>query len=279
MENCRVNNNSTNKQQNIITINKQQTTNITSTIMPMTRRGLPTMLLQIPASKKHRRTSREQDDSSTSSTLTVEKQSCTKQEESTADNDATSSSRRSVSFCLAKNESFPNDVMCQEDVVELWYDNLEYKHFRASTMYTAKEVAKAESKNKAPFGYERVMANTYLACCKATTDQGDVLAADEFKHLVRWAEVATSRLGLEKWSIHSVGNDRSFRRSLMLDMVVEAQNNHQGDFITLEYYLADSCDTVSRPMRLFSRTLAEAQAVAARNALSKEIGSEGRQWF
>jgi hypothetical protein len=245
--------------------------------MPMTRRDLPTMLLQVP-DKKHRRTGCEQDDASTSSTLTVEKESCTKQEEESAsDDEATTSSRRSVSFGLAKNEYFSNDVMCKEDLMELWYDSLEYKHFRSSTMHVAKEITKAESKNKAPFSYERVMSNTYLACSKAASDQGSVLTTDDFKHLVRWAEVAASRLGLEKWSIRSVGNDRSFRRSLMLDMVAEAQSNHQDDFVTLECYLATSCATVSRPMRLFSRTLAEAQAVAARNFLSKEIENEGRQ--
>jgi hypothetical protein len=160
--------------------------------------------------------------------------------------------------------------MYKEDLFELWCDSLEYKHFRSSTMYVAKEIAKAESKNKAPFSYERVMNNTYLSCCKPTSDQDNVLTADECKHLVRWAEVATSRLGLEKWSIRSVGHDRSFRRSLMMDMVLEAQNNHQGDFVTLAHYLADSCAAISRPMRLFARTLAEAQAVAARNELSKE---------
>jgi hypothetical protein len=248
--------------------------------MPMTRRNLPTMLLQVPDSKHRRITHCEQDDASTSSTLTVEQLSCAKQEESASDNDAASalSRRRGVSFCLEKNESFSNDIMCKEDVVELWYDGLEYKHFRSSTMYVSKEIAKAESKNKAPFSYERVMSNTYLACSKATSDQGNVLAVDEFKHLVRWAEVATSRLGLEKWSIGSVGNDRSFRRSLMLDMVVEAQNNHRdNEFATLEDYLATSCATVSRPMRLFSRTLAEAQAVAASNMLSKDIENESRQ--
>jgi hypothetical protein len=245
--------------------------------MPMTRRDFPTMLLQVPDSKHRRITCNEQDDASTSSTLTVEEPSCAKQEESTSDNDTTPSSRRSVSFCLEKNVSFSNNVTCKEDLFELWYDSLEYNHFRTSTMYVAKETAKAESKNKAPFSYERVMSNTYLACSKATSDQGSVLTADEFKHLVRWAEVATSRLGLEKWIIRSIGNDRSFRRSLMLDMVAEAQNNHRDDFVTLGDYLATSCATVSRPMRLFSRTLAEAQVVAARNILSKEIENEGRQ--
>jgi hypothetical protein len=232
----------------------------------MTRRDLPAMLLQIPDS--HRRKSCEQDDASTSSTMTVERQSSTKQqEEPTTNDDAT---RRSVSFCMEENESFASNVMCKEDLRELWYDKTEYKYFRYSTMNVAKEVAKAEAKNKAPFSYERVMTNTYLSCCKATSDEGNVLTADEFKHLVRWAEVATCRLGLEKWSIRPVGQDRAFRRSLMMDMVLEGQSNRQHDFVSLESYFANSCATISRPMRLFSRTLAEAQAVAARNILSQE---------
>jgi hypothetical protein len=232
--------------------------------MPMSHRYLPTMVLQIP--DNHRRMSCEQDDASLSSTMTVERRSSTKQEEPTTDDGATT--RRGVSFCMAKNESFSNNVMCKEDLRELWYKNSEFKHFRTFTMYVAKSIGMAEARSKAPFSYERVMKNTYLSCCKATSEQERVLTADEFEHLVRWAEVATSRLGLEKWSIFSMANDRIYRRSLMMDMVLEAQNNHQDDDVSIDDYVAESCATISRPMRLFSRTLAEAQAVAAGNDIS-----------
>jgi hypothetical protein len=234
--------------------------------MTMSLRYLPTMLLQIPDDR--RRTSCEQDDASTSSTMTVERQASTKQEESNTDDNST---KRSVRFCMAKNESYSNNGMCKEDLSELWYDNTEYKHFRNSAMYTAKEIVKVEARNKAPFSYERVMSHAYLACCKATSDEGNVLTEDEFKHLVRWAEVATNRLGLEKWSIRSVGHDRSFRRSLIKDMVYEAQNNYQADNISLDYYISEASANISRPMRLYARTLAEAQAAAAqKQELSQE---------
>jgi hypothetical protein len=234
--------------------------------MPMSHRYLPTMFMQITDNRG--RSSYEQDDASTSSTMTVERRSSIKQEESTNDGAATSGSRRSVHFCMAKNEAFSNNTMCKEDLKELWYKNSEFKHFRKFTMYVAKEITKAESFSKSPLSYERVMTHTYRACCKATSEHVNVLTADEFKHLVHWAEVATSRLGLEKWSIRSVGHDRAFRRSLMTDMVLEAQNNYQDDFVSKDNYVASSCANISRPMRLFARTLAEAQAVAARNDLS-----------
>jgi hypothetical protein len=217
------------------------------------------MLLRI--TENHRRKSCEQDDASTSSTMTVERQSSVKQEESPSDDDSTNTSRRSVSFCMAKNESFSNNVMCKEDTRELWYENSDYNHFRSSTTREVKEIIRAEARSKMRLSYERVMTHTYLACCKATSEQGVVLAADEFKSLVFWAEIAPSRLGLEKWSIRSLGHDKSYRRSMMMDMVMEAQNNY-GD---MNDHVAMCCATTSRPMRLFSCILAEAHAVATRN--------------
>jgi hypothetical protein len=230
--------------------------------MPVPHRYLSTMFMQI--ADNHRPQSCEQDDASASSTMTVERQSSTKQEESSTNNNDATTTRQSVRFCMSKNESFSNTVMCKEDLTELWYTNSEFKYFRSFAMYVAKEITKVEARNEAPFSYERVMTHTYLACCKATSEQGSVLTADEFKHLVRWAEIATSRLGLEKWSIRSLVHDRSYRRSLIMGMVLEAQNNHRNNF-SMEYSVADCCTTISRPMRLFSRTLAEARAVAALN--------------
>jgi hypothetical protein len=211
-----------------------------------------------------------------------------KQEEWTTDDDddddddddaTTSSSRRSVRFCMAKNESFSNNVMCEEDIREgelLWYKSSDFKHFRSITSYVAKEITKAEARSRAPLSFERVMTHTYLACIKATSEEGNVLPADEFEHLVRWAESASSRFGMEKWSIRPIAHDRSYRRSLITEMVLEAQNHCQGDFVSMDLDVADSCAAISRPMRLFSRTLAEAQAVAIRNDLSLEDENEGR---
>jgi hypothetical protein len=233
--------------------------------MPIPSRFLPTMLLKI--TDTHRRKSCEQDDTSTSSTMTVERLSSTKQEEFTTDDDATARRRRSVSFCMAKNEYFSNNVMCEEDLRELWYKSSDFNHFRAFTRHVADEIAKVEARSRAPCSYERVMTNTYLACIRATSEQGNVLTADEFKQLVRWAEVNTVRVGMEKWSIRSIAKDRSYRKSLMRAMVMETQKQCQDDFVSMDFNVADSCAAISRPLILFSRTLAEAQAVAVRNDL------------
>jgi hypothetical protein len=214
----------------------------------------------------------DEDDTSMASTISVEGESSTKEEEEWTtddddDDDATnSSSRRSVRFCTAKNESFSNTVICEEDVFELWYKSSDLRHFRSFTSQMAKEINKAEERSRVPLSFEQVMTHTYLACVKATSEQGNVLTADEFEHLVRWANA--SRFGMEKWSIRPIAHDRSYRKSLIRDMVMEAQNHCQCDFFSMDLNVADSCADISRPLRLFSRTLAEAQAAAIRNDLS-----------
>jgi hypothetical protein len=242
--------------------------------MPIPSRFLPTVLLKITDTQ--RRKSCEHDDTSTSSTMTVERLSSTEQEESTTDDDATARRRRRVSFCIAKNESFSNNVMCEEDLRKLWYKSSDFKRFRAFTMHVANEIAKVEARSRGPFSYERVMTNTYMACIKATSEQGNVLTADEFKQLVRWAEVNTARCGMVKWSIRSIAHDRSYRKSLMRAMVMKIQNQCQDDFVSIDFNVADSCAAISRPLILFSRTLAEAQAVAVRNDHSLENVNETR---
>jgi hypothetical protein len=56
----------------------------------------------------------------------------------------------------------------------------------------------------------------------------------------------------------------------MMEMVSEAQSTYEDDFVSMDNYVATSCAAISRPMRLFSRTLAQARAVVARNDLSGE---------
>lgn len=243
--------------------------------MPIPLRFLPTMLLKI--TDNHWRKSCEQDDTSMSSTMTVERPSSTKQGQSTIDDNATTTSRRSVRFCMEKNEYFSNNVICEEDLRELWYRSSECSHFRSYTAYVAKEIVKAEARSRAPLSYERVMTHTYLCCVKAKSEQGNVLTADEFEHLVRWTELAAIRFGLEKWSIPSIADDRFYRRRSVIDMVMEAQKLCQDDLVSMDECVADSCARRSRPMRLFARILAEAQAVAVRNDLYKENENVGQR--
>lgn len=212
----------------------------------------------------------DRDDSSTSSTLTVDRLT-KKPNKALTFTPAPASFKKSVRFCESDNKSYENYETCKEDLKELWFQGADYKIFRNCAMYMSREISKAEERNRAPFSYARVMEHTYSECCKASSDQANVLSAEETRHLVRWAEVATSRLGLEKWSIRPVGTDKSYRRSVMVGLVLDAQDRPFESDDARVHFIAESCQRITRPQRLFSRTLAEAQAAASHNQASKEV--------
>jgi hypothetical protein len=223
---------------------------------------LATMLLQIPRNPVI--DYYDQDEASMSSTVTVDRStSLDVKASSIIAQKQPTTARKQVRFCLAKNESNFNLVQFKEETKETWYEAADYRLFKNCAFHMAKEITKAEEKNRAPYSYSRVMTNTYLQCCKADSDFANVLTPDEAKHLTRWAEVATSRLGLEKWSIHPIGTDKNYRRSILLDLIMDAQDRPYEHDSERAAYIADSCQRVSRPLRLFARTLAEAQATAA----------------
>ena len=125
-----------------------------------------------------------EDDASTSSTLTVDRTA--KQLGGDEDDMSVTSetpTKKSVRFDM-NLEEHENKQLYKDEVYQLWYTQYDYKRFRAHTSIMAREVQKAESNNKAPFSYERVLLRTYDVCCRtADESQSSVLTADERKHM------------------------------------------------------------------------------------------------
>jgi hypothetical protein len=206
-----------------------------------------------------------EDDASVSSTLTVERlahKQLLEQDDDQSLSSASShsfSSVKSVRFNSDDNQEYENKDICKEDTEDLWYSNADYKRFKSHTHALAKEVLKSEARNRAPFSYERVMLRTYEVCSGHINEpQGSVLTSDERRHMVRWAEVATSRLGLEKWAIKSLGRERAIRRVELVDIVLDFQSI--GNMDGLDECIREHCERISRPSRLFAREVALAQA-------------------
>ena len=204
----------------------------------------------------------EVDDSSISSTITVDR--ATDKEQAVSSSKSPLSPTKCVRFDLTLNEEHSNDMLCKEDCAELWYTLDQHRHFKKCCSFKAKEIAKSEAKNKAPYSYQKVMLRAYEACAHAREEPtGSVLSHFEQRPLVRWAEVATSRLGLEKWSVRSIGNDRNFRRAEIVDLVLELQDMYIKDPKAREEFIRKSCQSLSRTSRLFAQVMAEAQAAAS----------------
>ena len=187
-----------------------------------------------------------------------------------------------VRFSATPPRCYDNRMMCQEDIrSECWLRPRDYKHFRLAALEASRQIIAVEQRNRAPFSYQRVLERTCEACCQVleeTSSNKPVLAPAEFVHLQRWFDVASSRIGLEKWSIRKIANDKSVRRQT-LNQVVRDEKQRASSFYHNYYdsdnsdedeqekldaaeYLAETCARISRPSRLMARTLAIATAAA-----------------
>ena len=189
-----------------------------------------------------------------------------------------------VRFSATPPRCYDNRMMCQEDIrSECWLRPRDYKHFRLAALEASRQIIAVEQRNRAPFSYQRVLERTCEACCQVleeTSSNKPVLAPAEFVHLQRWIEVASSRIGLEKWSIRKIATDKALRRHT-LNLIIreekqkaaysscydsdensDSNNENEQEKMDAADYLAETCARISRPSRLLARTLAQATAAA-----------------
>jgi hypothetical protein len=172
--------------------------------------------------------------------------------------------KRRVQFDLSHNISYESNITPEESR-KTWYRTKDYRIFRACAVDAAQQIMSFEARNRAPFSYKRVLEQTYVACSSASDETKQVLSRDECTHLERWMEVASSRVGLEKWSIRSISADKAERRAALtqavLNLQASSEMSEQESFDVAEF-LRCTCESISRPSRLFARTMAQAQAAA-----------------
>jgi hypothetical protein len=170
--------------------------------------------------------------------------------------------RKSVRFCEEDNEMYDNQVMTKTQVKDLWYGPLDYRFFRSMALDASQHITATEKRNRAPYSYQRVLERAHAVCSAVIVEptslnaNSNVLDATDFVHLQRWLEVATSRLGLEKWSIRSIAADKVTRRHALTEAVLGPLYQHDAHALRAE------CERLSRPSRLFSHTLALGLAAA-----------------
>lgn len=231
------------------------------------------MVLHLPT--HHREV--DQDDSSISSTLTVERLDETKAlQSSVVEEHNTNKLKKNVCFDMTKNVSYRVDHVEPYEGAELWYGAQDYRDFKSIAQDASNQIIQIEARNRAPYSYQRVLEHAFNACLLTAKDVDEVLPQSEFVHLQRWLEVATSRCGLEKWSIRKVSRDKSCRRRELNKTVQNMQfsarsstgsNNADQNAESLRI----SCENISRPSRLYSRTLAMALAAAVQSEQLKEM--------
>ncbi|GAX16580.1 hypothetical protein FisN_7Lh309 [Fistulifera solaris] len=189
------------------------------------------------------------DCSSVSSTVTVDRPKSTTRE-----------STRTVSFDGMANVYHENQMLCSEDCAELWYTAADYKMFKRNTMGMAKTIIQFESQNRAPFSYQRVLEHSFTICKSAVSEHEpfQILSTpSERHHLQRWITAAPNRVGMERWTARSMSKDRQVRRFELAELLLDLQQSQ-----TSEEIIRISCESISRPSRLFAQAMGQASAAA-----------------
>jgi hypothetical protein len=227
--------------------------------------------------------------SSTSSTSTASSDAKLRMPLSSSSDDC-SSKQRSVRFAdVMFNEYHANTLMTKNEVKDLWYSAMEYRFFRSVALDASQHITATEKRNRAPYSYQRVLERAYTVCSQVGVEpvskngQCNVLEAADFVHLQRWLEVATSRVGLEKWSIRSIANDKVVRRQTLNAAVLQSQHKSRSPLYFVDYDTDEEndnstaeamrleCERLSRPSRLFSHTLAMALAAAVQKEYDEQV--------
>jgi hypothetical protein len=188
------------------------------------------------------------DDASVSSTISVERGM------------EKLSLKKSVTFNLAVNKSHSNKVWYKEDYRELWCKRSDYKRFRERIVIATKVIMRKEAKSRSLNSYSRIYEHLYHLCHQAVSDTeqfSHLSSAEDRRQLNRLAEAAP--VGLEIWAISKLKNERSLRRQKIVQVVLAIQGAQFGD---KDEFIRKSCERVSRPSRIFSAVLAQAQATA-----------------
>jgi hypothetical protein len=208
--------------------------------------------------------------------------------------------KRGVSFQESQNQVYENQHFYKEDLKPLWYNAQDYAAFKESTTQCAMEVVAASvlsnqnqcdsprpespslssSLGCSSSSYPQTLQRVYEACvqCQSET-QASVLTLSEDVHLKHCLAKAPSRWGVERAAVRWIAADRHYRRSAMLELVLEMQQTmalaigsssssscgsigSDATFMDdgLDEILRSSCEALSRPSRLFARRLAQAAA-------------------
>jgi hypothetical protein len=134
-----------------------------------------------------------------------------------------------------------------------WYSTAEYLHLRQSAVASAQQIVAIESRNRAPRSYMKVMERCYDRCLHMQLDEYE---RNDRIHVVRWVQTASSRIGLEKWSIKRMSIERSRRRLGIVIAVLNSNTEEARRIASLQW---------SQPAVVFARVWADAIAVAVSN--------------
>lgn len=182
-----------------------------------------------------------------------------------------------VTFAESKNVEYRNTVMNNEECKSLWYSAFDFQKIKDRTHQFAKQALLQDKQREGDDqSYSNIILRVYGVCCEADCDlfttasssQSCILDEEDENAFVFLIGKANSRAGLERVIVRDLACDKRFRRSEIVLSVLKLQQPCHN--ICSKYSVAElmrlTCESVSRPSRLFARQLGAALEASLRGA-------------
>jgi hypothetical protein len=157
---------------------------------------------------------------------------------------------KKVSFNLEQKEQNTDERLYNDQTVceDTWYSGQDFKEFRHHTAKAVKALDKSQSKSM--LFYERIITQTYAACCQGFKETDQVLTCYESEQLIQCMGSA-KLLGLDKYAVKAVTDHRSERRVVMRKAVLFVQEDTDGN----SDIIRAKSESISLTSRLYARSL------------------------
>eukprot|EP00522_Entomoneis_paludosa_P014848 CAMPEP_0172451574 /NCGR_PEP_ID=MMETSP1065-20121228/9563_1 /TAXON_ID=265537 /ORGANISM="Amphiprora paludosa, Strain CCMP125" /LENGTH=258 /DNA_ID=CAMNT_0013203537 /DNA_START=55 /DNA_END=831 /DNA_ORIENTATION=+ len=176
--------------------------------------------------------------------------------------------RRRVRFNEGANESLTQVMWYKDECKALWYTRQDQATFKSLNTENAKDIIRSEAQNTDSQSYRPVMEHIFEVCCQGSiTDDNDKDHPNLLNDFQTWVTRTTpTRLGLERLAVRALRQDKSRRRSEMVQTVLDLQEEYADGLscpAARAQLLAHEAQQISQPSRRFATLLARAQAAAA----------------
>ena len=158
--------------------------------------------------------------------------------------------RRRIHFCENMNEYYENTQITKEDCPNSWYSQENLKSFKAETGNLARKVLRNPTAAQQEWMYTLLAAYNGLVQATTADDMQDVLKNCSL------IEIDPCLLGLEKWILRPVVQDKADRRKSLYGFIRACNRDTMSSPSYRTKALRKASRELSRPSRLFAHHVA-----------------------
>jgi hypothetical protein len=167
-----------------------------------------------------------------------------------------SEARRRVRFNDDDNKYYANTQITKDQCRKTWYSGSEMKEFKTEVAQLARDIMKSEKHNEDPKVWSRSVLESYALFCQAES-VADVMNIMDDHFIV----IPYSLVGMEKWVLRPIVQDRLARRKDLQEKVYDCQYISKPS--ALDKALRKASRKISAPGRLYAHHVAQMAAMAA----------------